>query len=96
MWPFPEKRKLKPVNVDRRIYQRTIPKHRRFINHQWLERLVWDTPPSCREYDSPYHFRIVAHKKTNGKVVKITVRVHERPRDFWVGIVHTEDRGHKR
>jgi len=93
---FPRKRRLKPVNAEPRIYQRTIPRHRRFINKQWLESLVWGTPRSCREYDSPYHFRIITYKKTNGKVVKITVWVHERPRDFWIGKAHTEDRGHRR
>jgi hypothetical protein len=95
MW-LPRKSELKPVNVDPRVYQRTILRHRRFINHQWLESLVWGTPSSRREYDGPDHFRIVTYKKTNGKVVKITIWVHERHRDFWIGIVHTEDRGHKR
>jgi len=94
MWPFPIRR-VKPVNFDPGIYQRAIPRHRRFINQQWLESLVWGTPRSEREYEDKDHFKIIAHKKTNGKVVRITVWVHERDNDFWVGMVHTEDRGHR-
>lgn len=96
MQRFPTKKKLKSVHVDPRIYQRTMPRHRRFINQQWLESLVWWTPRSEREYESPDHFKITAYKKTNGKVVRITLRVHERKEDFWIGIVHTEDKRHTR
>ena len=94
MQPRPAKKRLKPVHIDPRIYQRTIPRHSRFINQQWLESLVSWTPHSEREYEGPDHFRITAYKKTNGKIVKVTVRVHERKTDFWIGIVHTEDKRH--
>jgi hypothetical protein len=96
MQRFPTRKKLKPVHVDPQIYKRIIPRHRRFINQNWLESLVWWTPHSNREYGKPYHFKITVYKKTDGKVVKITIWVHERTKDFWVGIVHTEDRGHRK
>lgn len=81
-------RPVKPVYIDPDVSRRSLQKHRQFLNEQYVEEVVWNTPDEELIYEDETHFRIERLRRTDGRWVKVILWVHDRKMLYWVGKIH--------
>jgi len=72
-----------------RAVQRRLQRHR-FINEVWVRQIVMDMPMERRRYINEEEFIIQTLRRTDGKLVKVSLWVHDYGWRFLVYKVHVE------
>jgi len=68
---------------------RWLQRHR-FVSEEVIIGIILNCPTSDRKYTDDNSFQITFKRRKNGKLVNITLWVHERQDSFYVGKIHSE------
>jgi len=72
-----------------RSVQRSLQRHR-FINEAWVRRIILDMPMARRRYVNEEEFIIQTLRRTDDRLVKASLWVHDYGWRFLVYKVHVE------
>lgn len=61
-----------------------------FLSEDVIISIVTQTPKNLRKYIDDSHFQIEFKRTKNGKVINVTIWVHDRETEFYVGKLHSQ------